>query len=104
MPKQNKNKENLSDFRCLHCGQCCHFFEMIINPLTVTVNGLSIKDSFKKELQVEFTEMEQCSIKVQGTCNHFDKTTGLCKVYDDRPAICRNHFCQRYPKIDEENE
>ena len=25
------------------------------------------------------------------TCNHFDTETRLCKIYEDRPKMCRDH-------------
>ena len=101
MPKDTK--EDFSEyFLCQSCGQCCHFFEMIINPDISKLGNLSIREAFKKELHVEFGSIDQCSIKVKATCVHLDTKTGLCKIHDTRPDICRNHFCQRYPKIEEE--
>ena len=89
-------------YNCVKCGQCCHSFEMIVNSRTLKIDGSLVKEAFKKDLRVDFEDVEQCSVKVNVICEHFDKTKGLCKIYDRRPKICRYHFCQRYPKIDEE--
>lgn len=104
MPKQTEDVSLSDYYNCVKCGQCCHFFEMIVNPRTLKINGLLVNEAFKKELKIGFkTEnIYQCSVRVNITCDHFDKTTGLCKIYDKRPSICRRHFCQRYPKIEEE--
>ena len=101
MPKQNKEDQS-QYFNCIKCGSCCNFFEMIINPQNLKLDNLSIREAFKKELGVEFEDILQCSIKVHATCIYLDKKTGLCKIHDNRPEICRNHFCQRYPKIEDE--
>ena len=103
MPKQTA--ENLSEYyNCIGCGQCCHFFEMVINPKKLLIDNKDIKTAFKNELAVEMSDVVQCSVKVNTTCKHLDKITGKCTIYETRPDVCRNHFCQRYPKIDEENE
>ena len=101
MPKETS--EDLSEhFNCWLCGQCCNFFEMIVNADNLKLGDLNIRESFKKELQIEFGPISQCSIKVNTTCINLDIKTGLCKIHDKRPDICKNHFCQRYPKIEEE--
>ena len=99
MPKEIK--EDFSEYyNCIKCGQCCNFFEMIVEK-KLLINNETIRTLFKKELNVEFEDIQQCSIKVNATCMHLDKKTGLCKIHNTRPEICRNHFCQRYPKIEE---
>lgn len=99
-----ETNEDLSEhFNCMHCSQCCNFFEMIVNPQNLKLNDLLVNEAFKKELNVEFGVISQCSIRINATCIHLDKKTGLCLIHDNRPNICKNHFCQRYPKIDIEN-
>ena len=105
MPKETSEK--LSEYyNCIQCGQCCHFFEMIVNPQDINFDNpyddLAVIHEFKKRLNVDFDEIQQCSIRLNATCSHLDKKTGLCLIHDKRPDICKNHFCQRYPKIEDE--
>jgi Fe-S-cluster containining protein len=29
-------------------------------------------------------------------CMHLDPATGLCRIYEDRPAFCREWWCHRH--------
>lgn len=101
MPKETI--EDLSQhFNCIRCGQCCYFFEMIVNPQHLRIGGLLVNKAFKNQLDVDFDDIQQCSVRINAKCSHLDDKTGLCLIHDKRPDICRNHFCQRYPKIEEE--
>ena len=49
-------------FICDRCGLCCQ--NLNLNPLYDDLNDGS------------------------GTCKHYDRSTKLCKIYDDRPDKC----------------
>lgn len=102
MPKET-NEDLGQHFNCIKCGQCCYFFEMIVNPQHLRIGGLYVNSAFKNQLGVEFEEVKQCSVRINAQCSHLDTKTGLCKVHNNRPAICKNHFCQRYPKVEDED-
>lgn len=50
-------------FPCTQCGACCR--------------------------HVNLSEMTTYLDRGDGVCRHHDLTTQLCRIYDDRPEICR---------------
>tara|TARA_R100000278_G_C5409618_1_gene142569 strand:+ start:147 stop:452 length:306 start_codon:yes stop_codon:yes gene_type:complete len=52
--------KNISQFKCSNCGACCR-----------NVEGI-------KELE-----------STNGICNNLDLKTNTCKIYNERPSICR---------------
>jgi len=70
----------MSDFPCHQCGLCCQ---------NLNLNGLY------KDLD-----------RGDGTCYHFDETTLLCTVYEQRPDICNikvmhsRYFAEHYNQAD----
>jgi uncharacterized protein len=57
----------LPSFPCSSCGACCR-----------SLNGSN-----------EYKDLD----RGDGTCKHFDETTCLCTIYEERPAKCRiDHF------------
>lgn len=102
MPKETN--EDLSQyFNCIKCGQCCSFFELTVNPQDLLLGGLYVNEAFKEELGIDFGPIGQCSVRIVAPCGYLDTATGLCKIHDNRPKVCKNHFCQKYPKIEDED-
>lgn len=50
-------------FPCTACGQCCR--------------------------NVHLSELTNYLNRGDGTCRHFDDSSLLCTIYEDRPLICR---------------
>ncbi len=63
-------------FPCTQCGKCCRY--------------------------VSKSELTAYLDRGDGTCRHFDEDTKLCKIYQNRPLICRvedmykTHFAKDY--------
>lgn len=57
------DKGEYSPFPCTACGECCR--RVSLSPLT------------------EFLS------RGDGVCEYLDELTNLCKIYNDRPLICR---------------
>ncbi|WP_350551167.1 YkgJ family cysteine cluster protein [Pseudoalteromonas sp. 120-MNA-CIBAN-0494] len=51
------------EFPCTKCGKCCS--NVNLSPITSYLD------------------------RGDGTCEHFDDNTKHCKIYDNRPEICR---------------
>ena len=61
----------LPPFPCNSCGQCCRRV------------GLSPQTAFLD--------------RGDGVCRHFDETTNLCTIYEERPLVCRvEAYYRRY--------
>jgi len=52
----------------------------------------------RDEVLIPENDIEHGRVKTYD-CKHFDETTGKCKIYEDRPDICKNTTC-----IDEKSE
>lgn len=50
-------------FPCTSCGQCCR--------------------------NVHLSQQTSFLNRGDGICHHFDETTNLCNIYDNRPLVCR---------------
>lgn len=74
-------------FPCTKCGLCC----------------LKAKENFdgfvKQGLDFEF----EYGFNEDGSCEQYDKETRLCKVYENRPLICRIEEWRKHahPEINE---
>ncbi|MEH8137622.1 YkgJ family cysteine cluster protein [Gallibacterium anatis] len=55
--------DKLSDFPCSACGKCCR--------------------------RVNLSEQTRFLDRGDGICLHFDESTNLCKIYENRPLVCR---------------
>lgn len=86
---------------CTRCGQCC----------TMAFIGLhSIKKGEDKQEFAQWLAYHQCGVrwmqtdesdqvllvKIPIVCKHLSyNNAGIasCKIYEDRPRICRDHLC-----------
>lgn len=85
------------------CGNCC-------DPVRVRKDFRSrIGDKFEElpfedtgEVHVPIDEIEKTQLEAY-SCRNYDKESGLCKDYENRPQICRNSACRALDaKTDEE--
>lgn len=56
----------------------------------VRAHGLS--EAKLADLQEGAILMDTGQVKIQHRCQHFDEM-GLCRIYTDRPTICRDYIC-----------
>jgi hypothetical protein len=68
---------------CKQCGKCCG-----IVPITEEEKDTIIKYCKKNNVQPRNTILELSSI----TCKFLDNDN-KCMIYDVRPRICRNFYC-----------
>ncbi|WP_273382184.1 YkgJ family cysteine cluster protein [Actinobacillus porcinus] len=54
---------NTNPFPCTACGKCCR--------------------------RVNLSEQTAYLDRGDGVCKHFDEQTNLCKIYENRPLVCR---------------
>lgn len=53
----------MTPFPCTSCGKCCR--------------------------RVNLSEITAYLDRGDGICRHFDSDTNLCKIYQERPLVCR---------------
>jgi len=86
---------------CNRCGRCC------MNPV-VALHNLPVNGD-KKEIGrwlqghgVQIMKMdngkeEVLAIQFNSICGHlaFEGNQTACRIYENRPVICREHICER---------
>ena len=89
------------DFKCNRCGNCC------INPI-IALHNISIDNDVQElgrwlqyhgctSLKINTGKEEVLAIKLPHTCEHLEYIEGVysCKIYEHRPAICKDHMCKK---------
>jgi Fe-S-cluster containining protein len=69
--------------KCKQCGECCG-----IVPITTKEKDIIIEYCIKNNIQPRNTLLEQFSI----TCKFLDNNN-KCMIYDVRPQVCKNFYC-----------
>ena len=71
------SRYDIGEFPCTGCGLCCQIQGAIkqLGPLS----GVS------KEL----AELAASLDRGDGTCRNYEESSRKCKIYDDRPYLCR---------------
>jgi len=89
--------------KCIRCGKCCNTVILALHntPLSndkqelgrwVQYHGLQPVKIFNGKENV-------LAVKIQSKCEHLETKDGLfynCKIYDKRPQICKDHWCQEH--------
>lgn len=80
------------DWICKKCGNCCkNFTKPVKNPKEVL-------KAHKEETGFNLIEPE-IKITLKGTCEFFNPKTHECKIYKDRPDLCKNYFCKKHTGV-----
>lgn len=73
-------------FHCIRCGGCCVGTEMELLPEDIE----RIVSLGHKIEEFAVFDGERWRLRnVDGHCVFYDKATGLCKIYENRPIGCR---------------
>lgn len=86
---------------CENCGRCC-------NSYTFWMINRSF-DNDEKEIKrlIEYHGCEpiknkkgELGIKIPMTCRHLEIKEGKsrCKIYESRPLVCKEYFCEKVLK------
>jgi len=86
--------------KCKKCGGCCK------SPF-IAFEGIDLDKGDPLELvryynYHNFDPMQKViggkrvlCIRIPIPCNYLDEETGLCVIYDNRPIVCRDYFCEK---------
>jgi Fe-S-cluster containining protein len=74
-------------------GRCCRL-----------VFPLSFQDLDERVVQWDYSRPYQIRRREDGYCTHSDEETRGCRVYENRPAICRTYDCRNDKRIWEDFE
>ncbi len=94
MIDNKQNKRDIKDRNCSKCGLCCLNIKMNITPEQFEINKIKHKNidndytSFLRLLEYKNKNEKGEFIYY---CSNLDKETLLCKVYENRPIVCRNY-------------
>lgn len=92
------SKEEFRERFCSKCGAlCCR--EGVFIPLTNEefwkMNELS--RALQKDVALTIERLDGKLVWIMGhvkrPCGFLDQGTNLCLVYEDRPDLCREHYC-----------
>lgn len=73
---------------CKRCGECCKFGLLKDGNLQHIANSLHLSlEDFSKYFSYRPTQKNDY-------CIHYDIDNKLCKIYDNRPQVCRDFFCE----------
>ncbi len=88
-------------FKCISCGECCSGEDnsVVVFPFEVRQILKATRESWTDEveppnegewdLEGQFHTLEWRLKKTDGSCKFF--ISGKCKIYDDRPLLCRTY-------------
>lgn len=89
-------------FKCSGCGTCCrickdiHVTDDDIKKMSMHL-GISTRAFRKKYTRRHSKDDKKLSLRNKRACIFFDRLHKSCKIYDSRPAVCR-----QYPFLDSE--
>ncbi|NQT50487.1 YkgJ family cysteine cluster protein [bacterium] len=87
-------------------GKCCRYFALEIDKPTSKRDFEDIRWYLAHENTRVFVEDGEWHLEVQNVCRHLDGDS-RCRIYDDRPAICRDHKmsdCEGDPELEFDRE
>lgn len=84
------------------CYKCCTDMDIdlldLLFPSRMSADGQEfvlahgLEDARLADLQTGAILMTNGKVKIQHRCQQLDET-GLCRIYENRPVICRNYVC-----------
>lgn len=72
---------------CQHCGDCCRYVALRVEPETVPwleLHGVPV-----------IAHDGGYSVQVDLPCRWYDEAAQRCTHYDERPPICRAFLCEK---------
>ena len=93
--KRNKKKKMEKEFdsQCSRCipAKCCQYFSLEIDtPTSKTDYDDLLWFLAHKDVSI-YTQSKSWYLMLHNRCTFLDKKSNLCKIYDKRPRICREH-------------
>jgi len=84
------------------CYKCCTDMDIdpldLLFPFRMSADGKEfvaahgLEDARLADLQTGAILMSDGKVKIQHRCQQLDEV-GLCRIYENRPTICRNYVC-----------
>ena len=77
---------------CEQCGTCCLYVEVKMRNNAFDKQWIDFLETTRPDGFI-FTNGNK-NLKIVSPCRHLDRATNKCKIYDKRPATCREYQCQ----------
>ncbi|UCG77281.1 MAG: YkgJ family cysteine cluster protein [Nitrospirota bacterium] len=92
MPKKKrKKKEKERVLSCDECSDCCLYMAIEVDTPTCKKDYSDFMwYLYHKDISVFIDHDRSWNLEIRNVCDALDDS-GLCKVYDDRPVICRKY-------------
>ena len=88
---------------CNHCGKCCHTVILALHhtPIANDKQELGRWLSYHgcTPLKIFNGKEDVLAVKIPSKCEHLKKLWNgkyTCKIYENRPQICKDHWCQEH--------
>ena len=85
-----KRRNNLTENKCIDCGNCCKQTEMILSERDILC---ILKDTSlnlnREDFILKSTEGHYQLKNISGYCFFLKKDTKICRIYELRPQGCR---------------
>lgn len=86
---------HLKNGECVRCGECCQRFQLEVDPEKYPQIADTMLKTFNANYPFKLKEVKKFLWRFYGVCEHFDEETKLCKIYENRPELCRVSFRRR---------
>ena len=85
---------------CFRCGNCCTHPYIVFDEVDLDKGDpreLIRYYSFHKcePSQIYKNGKRLLAIRIPIPCQHYDSEEKSCRIYETRPVICKEHFCNR---------
>jgi Fe-S-cluster containining protein len=87
--------------KCEQCGLCCQGYTFWLTNRSFDNDELGIKKLMEYHGLTPLRNAKgQIGVHIPGDCVHIDKSNGKfrCKIYETRPVVCREYFCEKVIK------
>lgn len=84
---------------CKDCAKCCKYVAIVINPPKTEKDKDRIIWYLLHNTELLIEQNGTWKIRLPQICTALDEK-GLCKIYNDRPLLCREYStdnCEKYP-------
>ena len=70
--------------KCLECAECCRLLKV----------SVALDEKLSEWFSAHFgREIKQVSFRIRHDCIQLKE--GRCMIYDGRPEVCKDHFCNK---------
>jgi len=89
--------------KCNRCGKCCHTVILALHHTPISNDkqelGRWLQYHGLQPMKIYNGKEDVLAVKIPSKCEHLETKDNLfysCKIYEKRPQICKDHWCQEH--------